>query len=356
MPRTPVPSAGLTALSDDARWAAVAERNPRFDGSFVYSVVTTGVYCRPSCLGRPKRVNVRFHATCAEAEAAGFRPCKRCKPKGVAVALKDIALKDGVKRQRDDAPASPGGSGPGGSGPGGSPALVDRRIAATDWDAVSAALDADGCAVMAGLLDAGECNALTRLFPDDGRFRRHIHMAQHGYGRGEYKYFAYPLPDAVSSLRTALYPALAAVANRWNEALGDPARFPPRHADFLKRCHDDSQTRPTPLLLKYGPGDYNCLHQDLYGEHVFPLQAAILLSAPGEDFTGGEFVLTEQRPRMQSRAMVVPLSRGDAVIFAVRQRPVRGVRGSYRVNLRHGVSALRSGERYTLGVIFHDAK
>jgi hypothetical protein len=261
-------------------------------------------------------------------------------------ASRDLTLKDSVKRRHGEAPATTDGG----------PPAIERRVAAADWDALEASLDAGGFAVMTGLLDAGECDALTALFPDDGRFRRHIHMAQHGYGRGEYKYFAYALPDAIAALRAALYPPLAAVANRWNEALSDPVRFPPRHADFLKRCHGDGQTRPTPLLLKYGPGDYNCLHQDLYGDHVFPLQAAILLSAPGEDFTGGEFILTEQRPRMQSRATVVPLSRGDAVIFAVRQRPVRGARGSSRVNLRHGVSTLRSGERYTLGIIFHDAK
>jgi uncharacterized protein len=257
-----------------------------------------------------------------------------------------VALKECVKCRHDEAPTSPGRS----------PPATGPRGATADWDAIGATLDADGFAVITGLLDAAECDMLTGLYPDDGRFRRHIHMAQYGYGRGEYKYFAYPLPDLVATVRTELYPALAAVANRWNEALGDPVRFPPGHADFLKRCHGDGQTRPTPLLLKYGPGDYNCLHQDLYGEHVFPLQAAVLLSAPDQDFTGGEFVLTEQRPRMQSRATVVPLSRGDAVVFAVRQRPVRGTRGSYRVNLRHGVSTLRRGERYTLGVIFHDAK
>jgi uncharacterized protein len=255
-------------------------------------------------------------------------------------------LEDRTKRRRDEAPAIVGCTS----------LQFERPIAKADRDAIGAALDANGFSVMAGLLDADACGAITRLYPDDSRFRRHIHMARHGYGRGEYKYFAAPLPEIVGALRTALYPVLAAVANRWNAAMGDPVRFPPRLASFLTRCHDAGQTRPTPLLLKYGPGDYNCLHQDLYGEHVFPLQVAILLSEPGADFTGGEFVLTEQRPRMQSRAAVVPLRRGDAVIFAVRHRPAQGARRSYKVNLRHGVSTMQSGERYTLGVIFHDAK
>jgi len=233
---------------------------------------------------------------------------------------------------------------------------IEQRVAASDWDAVNAALDADGFAVMTGLLDAEACGTIARAYPEDSRFRSHIQMARHGFGRGEYKYFAYPLPDAVAALRTALYPRLASIANSWNEILGETSRFPLRHQDFLKRCHDAGQTRPTPLLLKYAAGDYNCLHQDLYGEHVFPLQVAILLSEPGNEFTGGEFVITEQRPRMQSRASVVPLRRGDAVVFAVHHRPVRGTRASYRVNLRHGVSTLRGGNRYTLGIIFHDAK
>ena len=232
---------------------------------------------------------------------------------------------------------------------------IARRVAARDWPAIGAALDADGFAVIEGLLDAGECRDIALLYPDDARFRSHVHMARHGFGRGEYKYFAYPLPEPVAALRSALYPALANIANRWNEKLGETARFPVDHAAFLKRCHAAGQTRPTPLLLKYVPGDYNCLHQDLYGEHVFPLQVAFLLSEPGEDFAGGEFVITEQRPRMQSRASVVPLRRGDAVIFAVHHRPVQGTRGTYRVNLRHGVSMLRQGHRHTLGVIFHDA-
>ena len=180
-------------------------------------------------------------------------------------------------------------------------------------------------------------------------------MQRHGYGRGEYRYFDYPLPPLVQQLRTALYPQLAPLANQWHERMGNEVRFPLEHADFLERCHQAGQVKPTPLLLRYGPDDYNCLHQDLYGDHVFPLQLAVLLSAPGRDFDGGEFVLTEQRPRMQSRVTVVPLERGDAVVFAVNSRPVQGVRGDYKVKVRHGVSRLRTGQRHTLGVIFHDA-
>jgi hypothetical protein len=193
------------------------------------------------------------------------------------------------------------------------------------------------------------------MYPDDARFRSHIHMARHGFGRGEYKYFAYPLPDLIAQTRGALYPPLADIANRWNQALGIDVTFPTDHAAFLERCHAAGQMRPTPLLLQYKTGDYNCLHQDLYGAHVFPLQVAILLSEPERDFTGGAFVLTEQRPRMQSRASVVPLKQGDAVVFAVHHRPVHGTRGTYRVNLRHGVSEILSGQRHTLGIIFHDA-
>jgi len=217
-------------------------------------------------------------------------------------------------------------------------------------------LDSDGWAVTGKLLAPAECRALAAMYGDDARFRSRVVMARHGFGRGEYKYFAYPLPPRVAALRERLYGELVPIANRWNEAMKSTVRFPPAHKAFLKRCHDTGQTRPTPLLLKYGPGDYNCLHQDLYGEHVFPLQVAVLLSEPGADFTGGEFVLTEQRPRMQSRAMVVPLSQGDGVVFAVSQRPVKGARGTYRVTMRHGVSALRDGTRQTLGIIFHDAK
>ncbi|MDR6662703.1 hypothetical protein J2W51_005296 [Tardiphaga robiniae] len=235
-------------------------------------------------------------------------------------------------------------------------ATPQARIDAIDWQRISADLDVQGCAVFEKLLTPDECRHLASLYPDDSRFRSRIVMGRHGFGRGEYKYFNYPLPDPIAGLRPALYGPLSTIANRWNEAMGIDVRFPADHAAFLKRCHDAGQTRPTPLLLQYEAGDYNCLHQDLYGEHVFPLQVAILLSAPREDFTGGEFVLTEQRPRMQSRAEVVDLRQGDAVVFAVHHRPVAGTRGSYRVNLRHGVSRVKSGRRHTLGVIFHDAK
>ena len=221
---------------------------------------------------------------------------------------------------------------------------------------MAADLDAHGCAVTGPLLTAEECAALAAAYQTDDLFRSRVIMARHGFGRGEYKYFAYPLPETIAALRGALYPPLAEVANRWNEAMGLAVRYPREHAAYLVRCHKAGQEKPTPLLLQYGPGDYNCLHQDLYGEHVFPLQATVLLSEPGRDFAGGEFVLTEQRPRLQSRAEVVPLRQGDAVIVAVHHRPVQGTRGSYRVNMRHGVSRLRSGHRQTLGIIFHDAK
>ncbi|HEY8335184.1 MAG TPA: 2OG-Fe(II) oxygenase [Tardiphaga sp.] len=230
------------------------------------------------------------------------------------------------------------------------------RLATIDWAHLASELDARGCAVIDNLLSADQCAALAALYPDDSRFRSRVVMGRHGFGRGEYKYFSYPLPDPIAALRPALYAPLSEVANRWNAAMGIDTRYPRDHDEFLRRCHDAGQTRPTPLLLQYGEGDYNCLHQDLYGEHVFPLQVAILLSEPGPDFTGGEFVLTEQRPRMQSRPEVVPLGRGDAVVFAVHHRPVQGTRGVYRVNLRHGVSRIRSGHRHTVGVIFHDAR
>jgi hypothetical protein len=234
--------------------------------------------------------------------------------------------------------------------------VMAPRVAGLDWRRIADDLDAHGCAGVASLLEREECMALAEIYTTDERFRRRIAMAQHGFGRGEYKYFAYPLPEVIAGLRTALYPRLAVIANRWNESLRRTVRYPADHAAFLQRCHRGGQTRPTPLLLRYGEGDYNCLHQDLYGDHVFPLQVTVLLSAPGRDFTGGEFVLTEQRPRRQSRAEVVPLQQGDAVIFAVSDRPVVGARGPYRVNLRHGVSRVRAGQRYTAGIIFHDAQ
>jgi hypothetical protein len=225
-----------------------------------------------------------------------------------------------------------------------------------DWTAIETTLDREGWAILPGLLSPSACAGLAATYDEDPPFRSTVTMARHGFGRGEYRYFAYPLPPLVSALRTALYPHLAVVANRWRARMGSDRRFPAAHADFLAECHAGGQVRPTPLLLRYGAGDYNCLHQDLYGEHVFPLQVAVLLSAPGAEFDGGELVLTEQRPRMQSRAAVVPLGQGDAVIFAVSQRPMRGSRGDYRVTMRHGVSAIRRGRRHTLGIIFHDAR
>jgi uncharacterized protein len=236
------------------------------------------------------------------------------------------------------------------------PQSAGERVGSYDWNALAGELNAYGCAVLPKLVSARECAGMAALYPHDGHFRSHVHMARHGFGKGEYKYFKYPLPDLVGDLRTALYPHVAPIANAWNERMNIDTRYPGKHADYLKICHAAGQQRPTPLLLQYVPGDFNCLHQDLYGELAFPLQVTVLLSTPGEDFTGGEFVLTEQRPRMQSRAEVVPLQQGDAVLFAVHNRPVRGTKGSYRVNLRHGVSRLRSGRRHTLGIIFHDAK
>jgi hypothetical protein len=225
-----------------------------------------------------------------------------------------------------------------------------------DWDRVAKDLDARGSAVIEALLDPEECRTLAAMYDEDDRFRSRIVMSRHGFGRGEYRYFAYPLAEPVAELRAAVYPHLAPIADRWNEALGIEVRYPPEHGDFLARCRAAGQVKPTPLLLRYEAEDFNCLHQDVYGEHVFPLQLAILLSAPGRDFTGGEFVMTEQRPRMQSRVEVVPLRQGDGVVFAVSHRPARGTRGTYRVNLRHGVSRVRSGRRHTLGIIFHDAR
>ena len=227
-------------------------------------------------------------------------------------------------------------------------------LSRTDWTAAAGELDLRGCVVLPGLLSPSVCGELAALYREDSRFRSRIIMSRHGFGRGEYRYFAYPLPRVIAELRAKLYPHLAPIANEWSRRLGGDERYPSTLDEFLERCHAAGQVKPTPLLLQYGPGDYNCLHQDLYGEWVFPLQLTVLLSQPGE-FTGGEFVLTEQRPRMQSRVEVVPLQQGDGVVFAVHHRPVRGTRGDYRVNLRHGVSRVRCGQRHTLGVIFHDA-
>jgi uncharacterized protein len=225
-----------------------------------------------------------------------------------------------------------------------------------DWNELGTDLSAFGAAVLPNLLTPPECEQMAALYADEKHFRSHIHMARHGFGRGEYRYFKYPLPPRIAELRTELYARVAPIANAWNERMKLDTRYPQAHADYLKLCHDAGQTRPTPLLLQYGAGDFNCLHQDLYGELAFPLQVTVLLSAPGRDFAGGEFVLTEQRPRMQSRVEVVPLQQGDAVLFAVHNRPVQGSKGAYRVNMRHGVSRIRSGRRHTLGIIFHDAK
>ena len=236
------------------------------------------------------------------------------------------------------------------------PPDTDSRIGSLDWRNIASDLNESGNGVLRQLLTPSECQALASLYATDEYFRSRIIMTRHGFGRGEYKYFRYPLPKLIQQLRAALYERLAPIANEWNNAMGIDVRYPQKHADFIEHCHKAGQVRPTPLLLQYGPGDYNCLHQDLYGEHVFPIQVAFLLSEPGKDFTGGEFVLTEQRPRMQSRTEVVPLRLGDAAAFAVHHRPVQGTRGFYRVNMRHGVSRLRSGRRHTVGIIFHDAK
>jgi hypothetical protein len=233
---------------------------------------------------------------------------------------------------------------------------LKARIEQHDWDAVTANLNAYGCAVLEGLLTAAECESVAGLYAHDDLFRAHIHMARHGFGKGEYKYFRYPLPQLLNTLRPLLYSRVVLVANEWNARMKVAARYPQQHADYLKLCHKAGQLRPTPLLLQYATGDFNCLHQDLYGELAFPLQFTILLSRPGVDFTGGEFVLTEQRPRMQSRVEAVPLQQGDAVVFAVNSRPVQGTKGVYRVTMRHGVSRIRSGRRHTLGIIFHDAR
>jgi uncharacterized protein len=229
------------------------------------------------------------------------------------------------------------------------------RISCYDWAMIESDLSSYGASVLENLLTKQECEWIAALYSEEVHFRSHIVMARHGFGKGEYRYFKYPLPGLIEELRTSLYSRLAPIANQWNERMGEATGYPAEHSEFLKRCHDRGQLRPTPLLLQYAPGDYNCLHQDLYGDLAFPIQVAILLSEPVEDFTGGEFVLAEQRPRMQTRAEVVPLGQGDAVAFAVHHRPMQGSRGTYRVNLRHGVSRVRSGRRHTVGIIFHDA-
>ncbi len=308
----------LAFTTDEARWHAVAERDRDADGAFICAVRTTGIYCRPICPSRPKPENVEFFENWQAAERAGYRACKRCKP----------------KRE---------------------PGLVER-LDRVDWQGVAAALDELGYATTGALLTPQECHAMAQKYDDAGAFRSRIVMRRHAFGEGEYQYFADPLPEIVETLRQAAYPRLVPIANRWREALDLGPPLPAELDGFLDQCHAAGQKRPTPLLLKYGPGDYNRLHQDLYGELHFPLQMAVLLSRPGHDFEGGEFVLTEQRPRMQSRAEVVPLRQGEAVIFAVNLRPARGARGFYRVTMRHGVSRIRSGRRHCLGIIFHDAK
>ena len=299
--------------ADAALWSAVERRDPRADGQFVYSVRSTGVYCRPVCRGRlPLRRNVSFHASPIAAEEAGFRPCKRCRP--------DLS-----------ADAQP------------------------NWDQIEVSLNRDGYAVLSNIVSARDCARLIAAYDEPERYRSKVVMARHGFGQGEYQYFRYPLPDRITDLRAGLYPPLAAIANRWAAALGQPTTFPTDHPGYLERCHAAGQTKPTPLVLKYGRGDHNRLHQDLYGEHVFPLQATCLLSRPGRDFTGGEFVLSEQRPRQQTRVEVAPVERGDLIVFPVNTRPVHGARGVYRATMRHGVSRVRTGTRFALGIIFHDA-
>ncbi len=305
--------------TDDRRWALVAARDAAADGQFYCCVRTTGVYCRPSCAGRPQRKNVFFVKTRPEAERAGLRPCKRCRPERLI-----------------------GGD-------------LASRIAAIDWERAHHALDDSGFARLGRLLGDDESRALFDAYAKDSGFRSTVVMARHGFGAGEYRYFADPLPPPVATLRHEFYGRLAPIASKWRTALGQSPAFPADHDAYRAVCAAAGQRLPTPLLLSYRPGDYNRLHRDLYGAETFPIQVAILLSAPGKDFEGGEFVLTEQRPRMQSRAHVVPLEKGDAVAFAVNERPVAGARGVYRAAMRHGVSTIRSGRRLTLGVIFHDA-
>ncbi|MEQ8935900.1 MAG: 2OG-Fe(II) oxygenase [Amphiplicatus sp.] len=305
---------------DDARWRACLARDWGADGAFWSCVSTTGVYCRPSCAGRPLRKNVTFVRTRNEAERAGYRPCKRCRP--------DRYVEGSVA----------------------------RRLAEIDWPRVEAALAAQGWARLGTLLTEGECANLIEGYADDARYRSTVVMRRHGFGEGEYRYFADPAPTPVKALREGVYPRLAPVASRWMEALGRPRAYPDDHAAYRAQCAGAGQTRPTPLILKYGAGDYNRLHQDLYGGEVFPLQLVVALSEPGKDYDGGAFVLAEQTPRRQSRAESLSLRRGEALVFAVNERPVNGARGTYRVKMRHGLSTVTKGARYALGVIFHDAR
>ncbi len=309
-----------TPPQDDARWAAVERRDASADGAFWSCVKTTGVYCRPSCAGRPKRENVFFVETRGEAEAAGFRPCKRCRPERFV------------------------------SG------ALETRIDEINWARAHEALNLRGWAPLGRLLSDEECASLIAGYKEDAQYRSTVVMRRHGFGEGEYRYFNESGSEIVSVLRARLYEKLTPVANEWLTRLKQQrAPYPAKHSAYRKRCAMAGQKRPTPLILKYGPGDYNRLHQDLYGGEVFPLQVAIVLSQPGRNFSGGEFVMTEQAPRRQSRAMVAPLEKGSAIAFAVNERPVEGAHGVYRVKMRHGVSDIRDGERYCLGVIFHDA-
>jgi hypothetical protein len=311
-----------STIDETLAWAAVEARDRRFDGQFVYAVRTTGVYCRPSCPSRlPLRRNVEFYSAIDLAEAAGFRACRRCGPPAT---------------RRDGS--------------------ILSRLASLDWEALERGLTQHGYGVTAPVLSRQECESLVRLYTDSARFRSRVEMARHRFGEGEYKYFRDPLPALIAELREHAYPHLAPIANRWAEALGKPERFPATLAAFLARCAKVGQTKPTPLLLHYETGGYNCLHQDIYGDVAFPMQMLVLLNEPGVEYTGGEFVLVEQRPRAQSAAEIVPAVQGGLVFFTTRERPARGTRGYYRVTVRHGVSRVRSGLRHTLGVIFHNAR
>lgn len=309
-----------THPADKARWAASLARDPDALGAFYICVATTGIYCLPTCAARPLRKNVSFAPTRLAAERAGFRPCKRCRPERFVA-----------------------GS-------------ISSRLSDIDWTRLEADLNNMGWARLGALLSPEDCAGLIDAYDDDDKYRATIAMARHSFGAGEYRYFNDASPAPVGALRAGLYERLAPIARAWSAQLGEARDYPLGHAVYRRLCATKGQTRPTPLILKYGPGDHNCLHQDLYGEEVFPLQVAILLSEPGKDFEGGEFVLTEQRPRRQSRAHVVQPLRGEAVAFAVNDRPVAGAKGFYRAKMRHGVSTIQTGGRYSLGIIFHDAK